>query len=334
MDNDFNLNSTLIITRLWEKRKVLLIVAAVAFVASTVVTLLIPNKYEATAIIMPPAANQTSKELFTASQQEGLTVFGENEEAEQFQQVITSRTLKDLVINRLNLWGMWGIDPQAPQARSKMYIAYDECVRVKSTKFQGVAISARDRSPELAAIIANTVVGYSDSLMRDVKRQVAQKALIAYQKQYNLELEAMVALQDSMRKVMVAGVTSPEMQSKEFTRAYVQALASGNSGYANKLDKQLAPIKEHGSKYIRYNYELEYAAENIVMLGNYLKVLRVEAAQEIPSQFVIDRAIAPDKKIAPKRSILVVLSTLSALLFAVFAIVIIELFNSKLRSIK
>lgn len=331
MNNDFNLNSTPIIQKMWEKRRLLLIVGVVAFVVSAVVTLFIRNTYEATAVIMPPTANQTSKELFTSSLQEGLTVFGESEEAEQFQQIIGSRTLKDLVINKLNLWSMWEINPEDPHANKLMYEMYDENIRVKSTKYQGVAVSVRDYSPELAAIIANTIVDFSDSLMRNVKKQVAQKALEVYEKQYNLELEAIDAMQDSMRNVMMAGVTSVEMQTKEITRAYMSAISSGNSTAANRIDKQMGLVRDHGSKYLRYKYLLEFASDNIVTLGNNLKVLRIEAQQDIPSQFVVDRAVAPDYKIAPKRSILVLVSTFAALFFAVFIIVILDFWSTSLK---
>lgn len=329
--NDFNLNATPIIAKIMAKGKLLIIVAVAAFVVSTVVVLLIPNRYEASALLMPQVANQISKEMFTAAKQEGLTVFGEKEESEQLRQIITSRTLKDMVIEQLDLWKLWGIDPNMKHARDKMYNSYNKSVKISSTQFQGVVVAARDQNPELAATIANTIVDLSDTLLRRVKKEIAQKALIAFEKQYNRELEAMVALEDSMRKAMIAGAVSPEMQAKEITRAYSGAITSGNTDNANKLSKLMEPIKQHGSKYIRYNYQLEYAAENIVLLGNHLKVLRVEAQQDIPSQFVIDRATVPDKKIAPKRTILVVLSTLAAVLCEIFVIVAIEFFNTSAR---
>lgn len=331
MNNDFNLNSTPIIKKMWEKRMLLLIVGVAAFVISAVVTLFIKNTYEATAIIMPPVANQMSKELFTSSQQEGLTLFGESDEAEQFQQIIGSRTLKDLVIDRLNLWSMWSINPQDVHAKKIMYETYDENVKVKSTKFEGVAVSVRDYSPEMAAIIANTIVDFTDSLMRNVKKQVAQKALEAYEEQYNSELEAIDALQDSMHVVMMAGVTSVEMQTKELTRVYAGAISSGNSSVANRIEKEMEPLRQYGSKYLKYKYLLEFASDNIVTLSNYLKVLRIEAQQEIPSQFVVDRAVAPDSKIAPKRSILVLVSTFAAVFFAVFVVVILDFWSVSLK---
>lgn len=333
MDNNFNLNSTSILQKIWLKRRLMLIVALIAVVVSLVVTLLIPNKFEARAVIMAPVANQISKEIFTSSLQNGLTVFGESEEAEQLEQIVTSRTLKDKVINSLNLWQLWGMDSTAKHGWAKMYSAYHDCVRVKMTKYQGVEVAVRNQSPELAARMANAVVDFSDSLMRAVKRQVAQRALQVYEEQYRLELEAITATEDSMRRVMLTGVTSPMMQTKEFAHAYAQATMAGNRGQMGRLEQQMLPVQELGSRFIRYRFELEHATENLMLLRNYLRVLQIEAKQDIPTQFVIDRAVVPDKKIAPKRILLVVLSTLSALLLAVVAMVCIDFFETSLSTL-
>jgi uncharacterized protein involved in exopolysaccharide biosynthesis len=64
-------------------------------------------------------------------------------------------------------------------------------------------------------------------------------------------------------------------------------------------------------------------AAHIIDLKGNLKVLRVEASSKIPSQFVVDRAIVPDKKAYPKKSIVIIASTLSAFLFALFVLVLI-----------
>jgi uncharacterized protein involved in exopolysaccharide biosynthesis len=106
-NKNFELNSTALLQSLWSYRKILLIVGVVAFILSAIAAFLITPKFKATAIIYPPVANQASKELITENKQEGLTVFGETEEAEQFLQILSSRTLKDSVIARLNLMEYW-----------------------------------------------------------------------------------------------------------------------------------------------------------------------------------------------------------------------------------
>lgn len=323
-NKNFELNSTALLRSLWSYRKIILIVGVVAFILSAIAAFLITPKFKATAIIYPPVANQASKELITENKQEGLTVFGETEEAEQFLQILSSRTLKDSVIARLNLMEYWDIKLSNIHKMHEVYTRFDQNIRTKPTQYQSVIIEVMDRDPEMAARIANAVVDVSDTLMRSAKSQVAKKALAALEAQYNKGLEEMKAAEDSLTFVMQQGVVHLKKQAEQYYKDYTKALLTNDKKAIGILEKQIKPLQEYGSRYERYRNEVQDMALQLTELKLSLKVLRVEAEQSIPSQFVIDRAVAPDKKAYPKRSIVIVLSTLSALFFAVFAIVVAE----------
>jgi len=323
-NKNFELNSTALLRSLWSYRKIILIVGVVAFILSAIAAFLITPKFKATAIIYPPVANQASKELITENKQEGLTVFGETEEAEQFLQILSSRTLKDSVIARLNLMEYWDIKLSNIHKMHEVYTRFDQNIRTKPTQYQSVIIEVMDRDPEMAARIANAVVDVSDTLMRSTKSQVAKKALAALEAQYNKGLEEMKAAEDSLTFVMQQGVVHLKKQAEQYYKDYTKALLTNDKKAIGILEKQIKPLQEYGSRYERYRNEVQDMALQLTELKLSLKVLRVEAEQSIPSQFVIDRAVAPDKKAYPKRSIVIVLSTLSALFFAVFAIVVAE----------
>lgn len=329
-NKNFELNATALLQTLWSYRKVLLIVGVVAFITSTIAAFLITPKFKATAIIYPPVANQASKELFTENKQEGLTVFGETEEAEQFLQILSSRTLKDSVIARLNLFEHWDIKPSSKYKMHEVYSKFDQNVSTKPTQYQSVVIEVMDRDPAMAAKIANAVVDISDSLMRLTKSQIAKKALVALEKQYEIALEEIKTAEDSLSMVMQKGVVHLKKQSEQFYKDYTKALLANDKRAINILEKQIKPLQQYGGKYERYKNEIEDMALQLTELKLSLKVLRIEAEQSIPSQFVIDRAVTPDKKAYPKRSIVIILSTLSSIFFAVFAIILVEFIKHSL----
>lgn len=333
-NKNFELNSTALLQTLWSYRKMLVIVGVVAFIVSTIAAFLITPKFKATAIIYPPAANQASKELFTENKQEGLTVFGETEEAEQFLQILSSRTLKDSVIARLNLFEHWDIKPSSKYKMHEVYSKFDQNVRTKPTQYQSVVIEVMDRDPEMAAKIANAVIDISDSLMRLTKSQIATKALTALEKQYEKALEEIKIAEDSLTMVMQKGVVHLKKQSEQFYKDYTKALLANDKRAIAILEKQIQPLQQYGSKYERYRNEVQDMALQITELKLSLKVLRIEAEQSIPSQFVIDRAVTPDKKAYPKRSLVIILSTLSSIFFAFFAIIFVEFIKSSLTGKK
>ncbi|HBI81064.1 MAG TPA: hypothetical protein DDY04_03725, partial [Bacteroidales bacterium] len=91
-NNNINMDRSMssIAQIIWNGKKIILFISAIALISSLVASLLIKNQYKATATIFPPVANQVSKELLTENKQEGLTSFGETEEMEQFLQVLNS----------------------------------------------------------------------------------------------------------------------------------------------------------------------------------------------------------------------------------------------------
>lgn len=328
---DFNLNSTNLIDLVWSKRKLLLIIGLAAIIVSTVASFMITPKFKATAIIYPPIDNQVSKELIAPSMQAGLTVFGQSKEVEQMLQVLSSNTLRDLVIKKLNLMATWGITQNEKYAKSKVNGIYNERISFRPTQYMSVEVEVMDPSPIFAAKIANTIVVLQDSLMLAIKSQVASKALIVMQDQYNLALSEMKALEDSLKNTMVNGVFNVENQTKGFFEEYAKVVATNNLNAIKALEKKMEPLKKYGSKNLRFFEEIQNKAFQLSNLNNSLKTMQIEAAQAVPSQFVVDYASVPDKKAYPKKSIIIIVSTLSALLFGIFAIVISEFLKPRFK---
>lgn len=329
--SDFNLNSTNLVLLVWSKHKLLMWIGIVAIVVSTIASFLITPMYKATAIIYPPVDNQPSKELLTTNMQAGLTVFGESKESEQLIQVLSSSTLRDIVIKKLDLMKNWGIKSNEKFARSKVNGIYNENIKFRPTQYMSVEVEVMDASPEMSAKIANTIVTVEDSLMLAIKAQVARKGLAVMEEQYKQGLAEMKILEDSLTKTMAQGVFQVEAQTQGFFRTYAKAVASNQTEAIKALEKKLEPLKKYGGKHLRYIEEIRNKAIQVTDLNNSLKAMQIEASQSIPSQFVVDQASVPDKKAFPKKSIVIILSTLSALFFGIFLIVIVDFFKQKVK---
>ncbi|NOU18203.1 MAG: hypothetical protein HOO91_11670 [Bacteroidales bacterium] len=332
--NEFNLNSTNLIQLVLSKRKLLMWIGAIAFVVSMVASFLITPMFKATAIIYPPINNQPSKELLTSNIQAGLTVFGDSKESEQLLQVLSSSTLRDIVIKKLNLTANWGIKSDDMYARHKTYGIYNDNIKFRPTQYLSVEVEVMDASPAMSAKIANTIVAVEDSLMLAIKAQVAKKGLLVVEEQYKLGLAEMKNLEDSLTKTMSNGVIHLQSQTQEFYRAYAKAVAKNETNAILALDKKMEPLKKYGGKYVIYMEEIQNKAIQITELSNSLKTMQIEASQKIPSQFVVDWASIPDKKDYPKKSIVIILSTLSALFFGIFLIVIADFIKNVLKGEK
>ena len=330
-NNDFNLNSTNLVQLVWSKRKLLMWIGAIAVVVSLIASFMITPLFKATAIIYPPIDNQPSKELLTSNMQAGLTVFGESKESEKLLQVLSSSTLRDIVIKKLKLTANWGIRPDDMYARHKTYGIYNDNIKFRPTQFTSVEVEVMDASPEMSAKIANTIVAVEDSLMLAIKAQVAKKGLMVLEEQYKLELAEMKVLEDSLSSTMANGVFHVEAQTLGFFKAYAKAVAMNETSAIKALDKKMEPLKRYGGKHVRYMEEVRNKAIQITDLSTSLKTMQIEASQTIPSQFVVDWASVHDKKAYPKKSIVIILSTLSALFFGIFSIIVADFFKQKVK---
>jgi uncharacterized protein involved in exopolysaccharide biosynthesis len=93
-------------------------------------------------------------------------------------------------------------------------------------------------------------------------------------------------------------------------------------------------LAESGGPFTRYLQEMEHTSQQLKEIKEALFIMRIEAAGEIPSQFVIDWAVPTDMKAKPKKSIIVIISTLSALFFAFFLFVLVDFFRKSINPVK
>ncbi len=328
---DFNLNGTNLLQMVWQRRIVFLLIGVVAFVVSLVVSFLITPQFKSSAILIPSVATQASKDVFIASRAKGLTVFGDDEEVEQLIQILSSETLRRHIITEFNLFEHYGVNTGDRHAWHKVNEVYTSNVSFMPSRYRSVRIEVLDNDPQLAATLANAIVITADSLTREAKRLVAQKALEVLEFHYQQILAEAYNLDDSMTIVMEQGVIDLPYQAKEATRVYAEAIAGARYESAGRVEKYIDGLASQGAKYTRYLNDIQYKSLQIKDIQENLHILRAEAQGVIPSQFVIDWAYPSDKKATPKKLIIVVASTLSALFFSLFLFVLLDFFRKSIK---
>lgn len=327
---DFNLNGTALVKSVWNRKFTLLGITLVAFIASLVISFLITPMFKSTAILIPSASSQVSKDMFVSTRPYGLTVFGEDEEVEHLLQILSSETLRDRVIMEENLFEHYGIDPNEGHALFKVHGRFSNNASFSRTQYRTVKVTVFDEDPIKAAQIANTTVQIADSLIRSIKSELAQKAYETAQVQYERRLKDFYELTDSMQFIMSKGVLDLPYQAKEATKVYAEALASGKTEAAKRVKAYMDELSTYGAHYTRMNWGIVNKAKQLVDIEESLQFLAVEAEGAVPSYFVVDHATPADKKAKPRKAVIVIVSTLSAFFFAVFISILIDFFRQSI----
>jgi uncharacterized protein involved in exopolysaccharide biosynthesis len=168
---------------LWQNRRFLARVAVVGLSLSIVLALLIPNRYQSVARLMPPD-NQSSSGLAMAAsalagQASGLAgmagdLLGLKSTSDLFVGILGSRTVADQLIRKFNLRKVYGAR-RVEDARKALAAHTNTSVDRKS---QIITITVTDKNPQRAEAMAQAYVEELNRLVADVSTSAARRERI------------------------------------------------------------------------------------------------------------------------------------------------------------
>jgi uncharacterized protein involved in exopolysaccharide biosynthesis len=307
---------------IWRKRKLLLIVTAIAVVVSIVVSFLLTPIYRSTAIVFPAATSTVSFSEQRNAKAAAMD-FGEEEQAEQLVQILQSSRIRDKIVSQFDLMNHYEIDAKDPNKYFKLVKQYNSNFLFVRTRFGSIQIDVLDVNPQKAADMANKIVDLIDTVKNNM---VAERTWPAFEinkrKKEQLEQERKDVLfkLDSLAEL---GVVSLEGRTNLF-QAYVDSKSAQEKA---EIKKTIDINMKHGSLFDGLEF---IRNEKIMQLEEFLvsyEQAESDAYSVFNHKFVVERAVVADKKDKPKRMIIVLLSTIGAFIFMVFALLIKDRLN-------
>ena len=315
------LNILVVIVRWW---KTLLMIGVVAAVVSAGISMLIRPKFKSSVILMPTASNALSQMIMIAHNQNEFldaTQFGDDVKIDQMLQILNSREIKTHLIEKFNLIVHYDIDTNAKYWQTKLYNQVKDNCTYSRTDFMGVQISVMDEDPQFAADMANEIADYYDILKRKIIKQRTEEAFTVLQEEMNFLEETVSLLVDSLSKIMSNGVYDYDGQSERLIQQYAKEVASGNTAAAKRIKSELAILEQWGPAFFSVRERIQYLKEFQMELQQKYQAMRVDANYSMTQKFVVEYAVASDKKAYPKRSMIVILSTFCALSLGVLFVI-------------
>lgn len=308
----YNFNSVDLLIYIWKKRTILAIAGFITAVASIIISLTITPLFQASVIMFPASSASISKELLVQNYagRQNVHGFGEEEQAEQLLQVLNSEPIRTRIVEKYNLMEHYEIDPEGKYPMTELYEQYRSNINFRLTEFMSVEISVMDKDPELSAAIANDISDLVDTVYNDMKKERANEALRLVDREFKEAERNLELLSDSLN------LLSNELSAKIKT--------TGDA--TNNLIKALS---ENGALYFSMMNMVRNEAQIVAGLSLRHKEARLEAEQDLPYKFVVERAFPPEKKAYPNKSLIVIVSTFAALLLTLIVLIVID--NIKAR---
>ena len=323
--NEMEMNSLDLLGFLWKNRKSILIIGFIAAVVSSFVAMVIEEKFESTVTLYP---SKTSSVSFGEINNEDQTVskFGEEEEAEQMLQILESAKIREEIITKFDLLNHYEIDTTGKYIFTELNETYADNISFTRNKNGAVLITVLDKSPDTAALIANEIADLFD---RTKNAMIHARAItdfnIKKEKLKKLESE-MQSLRDTMSVLSSLGVVTADAY-QGLTDAMLKA---GDLKTKNEYKQKLAMTEKFGSLLKAFQIETEFLSERIATLKSSYEQAETDANSFPSHKFTVEEASPAEKKSYPVRWLIVVISSLSSVLFTC----IVLLFNEKIKELK
>jgi len=307
------------------------LVAVVAIILSFIVSspLIITPKYKSTVILYPTATSSISRALLTdpSLQRYDLTDFGQNAQIEHMLQILHSSRIRNSVIDRFDLVGHYNIDPVSRYRQTRLQHEYEANISFRRTEYMAVKIAVLDKDPQMAADIANYIAALVDSVRNAMQKDVAVPGFRIVEQQFLLLQEEIRVKEDSLTKLRELGVHEYESQAEMLNQQLAIEIARNNRPAIHALEQRMDILSKYGGAYVSLRDQLVHDIKQLSILRTRYEEARVDAEAELPFKFVVEEAVKAEKKSYPIRWIIMVLSTIGALLAGVIAILLVENFR-------
>jgi capsular polysaccharide biosynthesis protein len=308
MENFFNYHKLLQL--IWKWKMQLIIVAIAAAVLSVFFSskLFITPLFKSTGIVYP--AN--------------VKPYSDESETEQLLQLINSRDIRDSIIKKYSLGSHYKLDPNDKYYQSTLLYLYGQRVNIKKTEFESVVIEVADSDPKQASDMVNDIIALYDGKVRELQKSKFREVVTSCKIWVDLKQKQLDSLQREIDAVSLgkAGIEelSPEKmpltQQKEFMGPEKDKLVrsaatrKGHSGSNGRLVMLLNLAQTEALAYSEFKLKYDQAL--------------LDYNREYTYTNVVSRPFPADKKSSPVTWLIVVLSTITALMAAIFVIAVIE----------
>ena len=236
---------------------------------------------------------------------------------EQMFQYLQSNVIRDSIIKKFKLYEEYQIDSTKPTSKNAVIKEYSNHIEFNSTKFESVEMLAKSKDPKKSKAILDEVIKLLDEIIRKTEREkyyehvVIDKRLLEQKKN---QLDSMQAIVTELSTKY--GILDYIVQTEMVTEGYMKFLLEGKKGKDFEEVKELYNnLKKYGRYYHDLNAQLNSINNEFLGRLNHYEMSVKDYEKYLTHSYVIVEPEVPDKKVSPVRWLIVVMASLSSVLF-------------------
>jgi len=287
--------------------RVYLITGIIAFAGSVVFSLLLTPKFSSE-LILYPSSNVSDPGANLYGKQASNTTFGDEEAVEKILQILRSDEIKSGLVRKYSLFDHYDIKPGEKYRYTKLDRMLDRNIDFDKTRFMSVRLTVMDEDPEMAAAMANDIASMIDSIFNRLIKSAGEKYLDVLERQHAEQLALIKSYEDSLNYL------KREMQKR--------------GGEYDMSASRVDNMAEYGPDFVRYSENHQFAIEDLGVIRQRLTEAGISASEDFSYALVVNEAQVAEKKSYPNRTLIVLLTTFSTLLFVLLIMIILEGFSA------
>ncbi|MGV3631330.1 MAG: Wzz/FepE/Etk N-terminal domain-containing protein [Bacteroidota bacterium] len=302
---------------IWKKRKIISIITLSVAVITTVYTFLMTPLFLSTAIVFPAATSTVSFSEQRNAKASSMD-FGEEEQAEQLVQILSSSRIRDILVKRYQLMEHYKIDKNDANKYYKLNQAYSEHIQFVRTKFGSIQIDVLDRDRFLAAEIANKIVDLIDTVKNQMVKERTLPAFEINKRKRQLLESSLKVINTKLDSLSEIGVVHTETRANIF-QAYNEAKGAADKAYfKNQMDINI----KYGAEFDGLSMLRNEKLTSIAKFEDAYEQAESDANTDFSHKFVVERAVVADKKEKPKKAVIILVVTFATFILSIFGLLI------------
>jgi uncharacterized protein involved in exopolysaccharide biosynthesis len=282
--------------------KALLITGIAAAIISAALSLAITPLFRS-AVVLYPTTNVVESQTLFGIQSNATELFGDETATEKVLQILRSDHIKNYLVKKYDLMKHYGINANAKYKYTLLNLKMNKYIISRKTQYNSIEISVLDSDPRMASTMANDIAQQVDTVFNQIVKDAGRKSYKAINNSYNDQFLRVKSLEDSLRLV------SPGVPASVYPGNLKAGRSNGSWGAASGT---------YSAEFLRLINMFESENENLSAIRSRLTEAKMLAEQDLPYTHIINEARVSEKKAQPKRSLIVLASTLSTLLLMIF----------------
>ncbi len=326
MEKDY-FDSSNFIVFVYKYRKVISIVVSLSVLISVIIAYLIPEKFQSIATVYPSSTNSIAQAIISTNpgNQSDIMEFGEEEKTEQLLEVLQSEKVRSKISNKFDRLNHYKIDKEKTSTPMFDLIEqYEDNISFERNVNMAIEIKVSDVNPDTASLIANSIIMVADSVMNQIRSKRNQQAFQIVKKIYLEKVAQIKSVEDTLKFIMLKGVIDVGGQAEVFSDALAVALSKGNKSGADALEKKLMNLSKYGAQFLSLNEKLIVEQKMLSELKAKYTQAKVDVEEKIENLFLVTKAFPAERHHYPIRWLIVILSTVGALVMSILSITLYE----------